>query len=141
MRSLVTALCLVSLFLIVMSANAEIPKMISYQGRITDSGGTPVPDGSYDMRFRIFDAATGGTVQWNSGVFSVDISGGVFNVLLGESPQPAVDLDFDENITSRYWLQYQRQCWGVRLIAEDEDNETSVMLEFQLKGLGALGLD
>ena len=31
---------------------AEIPQMISYQGKVTDSGGTPVADGSYTMRFR-----------------------------------------------------------------------------------------
>ena len=79
---------------------AEIPQVISYQGRVTDSGGTPVVDGSYQMTFRIMDAPTGGSVLWNSGNQSIPVSNGVFNVLLGESPQPTLNLSFDED----YWL-------------------------------------
>jgi hypothetical protein len=79
---------------------ADIPHMISYQGRVTDDAGVPVADGTYDMRFRIYDAETGGTLEWDSGTRSVDVEGGVFNVYLGESPQPTLDLPFDED----YWL-------------------------------------
>jgi hypothetical protein len=75
--------------------------MISYQGRVTDSGGTPVADGSYDMQFRIFNAATGGDQKWESGTVPVDVTDGVFDALLGESPQPLIILAFDED----YWLQ------------------------------------
>ncbi len=82
------------------TAQTDIPKVISYQGKVTDSGGTPVADGTYAMRFWIYDAATGGTGLWDSGARSVDVSGGVFSVLLGESPQPILDLDFDQD----YWL-------------------------------------
>jgi hypothetical protein len=80
---------------------AEIPQMMSYQGKVTDSGGSPVADGTYTMRFRVYDAATGGTMLWDSGSRSIQVSGGVFNVLLGESPQPSLSLDFDTD----YWLQ------------------------------------
>jgi len=45
-------------------------------------------------------------------------------------------LDLSENISNKYWLQYQRQCWGIKLVTEKEDDETSVMLVFQLVGLG-----
>jgi hypothetical protein len=81
-------------------ASADIPQVISYQGKVTDSGGTPVADGSYTMRFRIMDAPTGGNVLWDSGDQTIAVNGGVFNVLLGESPQPAIGLDFDQD----YWL-------------------------------------
>jgi hypothetical protein len=30
-----------------------IPRMLSYQGRLTDSLGRPVPDGNYQLTFRI----------------------------------------------------------------------------------------
>lgn len=80
-------------------ASAGIPQIINYQGMITDSG-SPVADGSYNMRFRIFDAVTSGNLEWDSGTISVSLAGGVFSVLLGESPQPAMTLDFDED----YWL-------------------------------------
>ncbi|MBW2116416.1 MAG: LPS assembly protein LptD [Deltaproteobacteria bacterium] len=46
------------------------------------------------------------------------------------------DLDLSENISNRYWLQYKSQCWGVKLIGEREDEETSIMLQFHLLGLG-----
>ena len=46
------------------------------------------------------------------------------------------DLDLSENISNSYWLNYKSQCWGVKLIGEIEDDETSIMLEFNLLGLG-----
>ena len=82
------------------SVHADIPKIISYQGKVTDSGGTPIPDGSYQMSFRIMDAATGGTEVWSSGVHPVVISGGIFDILLGETPHPPIELPFDVD----YWL-------------------------------------
>ena len=93
--------CVIGVLLIVTLGHvyADIPRIISYQGRVTD-GGTPVADGTYNMRFRIYDAATGGSILWNSGLQSVNIAGGVFNVLLGENPQPELDLPFDQD----YWL-------------------------------------
>jgi hypothetical protein len=59
-----------------------------------------VADGTYNMRFRIYDGETGGDLEWDSGTRSVQVEGGVFTVLLGESPQPTLDLPFDED----YWL-------------------------------------
>ena len=98
---------LVSLLIVVVvvfafctTAEAEIPQYISYQGKVTDSGGTPVPDGSYTMRFRIYNAASGGSLLWDSSNQSVTVSQGVANVLLGESPQPTLALDFSVD----YWL-------------------------------------
>ncbi|MBN1423469.1 hypothetical protein JXA88_02830, partial [Candidatus Fermentibacteria bacterium] len=79
---------------------AEIPQVISYQGKVTDASGNPVADGPYTMQFRIYDAATGGTLLWNSNNQTVAVSGGIFSVLLGESPQPALSLDFSTD----YWL-------------------------------------
>jgi hypothetical protein len=53
------------------------------------------------MRFVIYDAATAGTQLWNSGAFWVQVTGGVFSVLLGDTGQPNLTLDFDED----YWLE------------------------------------
>ena len=79
---------------------SEIPQMIGYQGMVTDAAGDPVADGDYSMRFRLYNAATGGTELWDSGVQTVGLKNGIFNVLLGESPQPSLDLAFDEDL----WL-------------------------------------
>jgi hypothetical protein len=79
---------------------AEIPHVISYQGKVTDAGGEPVADSTYTMHFRIYDAETGGNLEWSSGNQLIPLASGVFSVMLGESPQPPLALDFDED----YWL-------------------------------------
>lgn len=100
MRVSILVLLVLAVFVFTSSSLADIPKVINYQGKVTDSGGTPVPDGNYQMRFRVMDAPAGGTTLWDSGFQTVPVSGGVFNVLLGESPQPALDIEFAED----YWL-------------------------------------
>ena len=81
--------------------HAEIPLVINYQGKITDSSGIPVADGDYSLTFAIYDAETSGTLLWSSGSINVAVAGGVFSVLFGESPQPALELAFDDD----YWME------------------------------------
>jgi hypothetical protein len=90
----------VAVLLLAGSVLADIPQMVGYQGMVTDNSGNPVADGTYTMRFRIYTAVTGGTLLWDSNNQSVTLAGGVFSVMLGESPQPALSLDFDQD----YWL-------------------------------------
>jgi len=61
---------------------AQVPKTISYQGVLTDASGTVVPDGNYNLTFRLYDVATGGTALWAEGQL-VAVSKGIFNVILG----------------------------------------------------------
>jgi hypothetical protein len=82
------------------TASAEIPQVMGYQGRVVDNLGDPVADGTYTMRFQIWDQLVGGNPLWDSGDQSVQTSGGVFSVMLGQSPQPALSLVFDAD----YWL-------------------------------------
>lgn len=42
------------------SLAAQIPKLISYQGLLTNSSGQVLTDGNYNITVKIFDAATGG---------------------------------------------------------------------------------
>jgi len=100
MRISVFVRVFLGIFVLATWSRADIPKVINYQGKVTDTGGTPVDDGSYQMRFRIINAPAGGTVLWDSDFQTVSVNGGVFNVLLGESPQPGIDLDFGKD----YWL-------------------------------------
>jgi len=58
---------------------------ISYQGRLADSSGNPLT-GKYNLEFRIYDVPTGGTPLWTemwTGGNAVDVSDGLFNVMLG----------------------------------------------------------
>jgi hypothetical protein len=53
---------------------AEIPQIINYQGKVTDVSGNPVADGSYTMRFRIYDQFVGGIPLWDSGNQTVSVA-------------------------------------------------------------------
>ena len=55
---------------------------ISYQGRLFDSGGTPL-NGTYSLRFVVYDKAVAGSALWDSGNLNVTIDDGLFNVKLG----------------------------------------------------------
>ena len=59
-----------------------VASKISYQGRLTDSAGNPL-DGTYTMQFQLYDAQSGGTMLWDSGAQSVQVTDGLFNVELG----------------------------------------------------------
>ncbi|MFN2134333.1 MAG: hypothetical protein ACK2UK_00150 [Candidatus Promineifilaceae bacterium] len=54
---------------------------IGYQGRLASSTGASL-DGSYTMRFFIYDQDAGGTSLWDSGAMPVAVSKGLFNVVL-----------------------------------------------------------
>lgn len=54
-------------------AFGEIPRVINYQGKVTDLSGVPVADGSYDMTFRMYDAESGGSEEWNSGPMGLSV--------------------------------------------------------------------
>ncbi|MEO0114597.1 MAG: hypothetical protein ABIK93_03885 [candidate division WOR-3 bacterium] len=59
-----------------------IPRMLNYQGKLTDATGNPVPDSTYSITFRLFTVTSGGTAFWNE-TQNVQTSNGLFNVLLG----------------------------------------------------------
>jgi hypothetical protein len=83
------------LFMGVPSADAQVPRLVSYQGFLTDGGG-PI-SGTRSLTFRIYDVATGGTALWTE-ARSLALSAGLFSTTLGEVT--ALTIPFDEP----YWL-------------------------------------
>lgn len=69
-------------------AAQTVPYKVNYQGRIANSAGTSLANGSYNMKFRLYDAATGGTVVWSetrdASTQRVAVTNGQFAVQLGE---------------------------------------------------------
>lgn len=49
------------------------------------------------------------------------------------------DMHLGRDISKSGWVGYQSQCWGVKLGAEKEFGETSLMAVFRLVGLGDTG--
>ncbi|MGB3023177.1 MAG: hypothetical protein WBB39_00005, partial [Candidatus Saccharimonadales bacterium] len=72
------------------SATAAIPSTMNFQGRLTDSTGTIMPDGLYNMQFRIYTVPTGGSATWSetrevSGSdYRVQVTNGLFSTQLGQ---------------------------------------------------------
>ena len=73
-------LCII-LFLLLPGIVFAVPWMINYQGTLTDSDGNPL-DGTYQVRFYLYDALTGGNQLWGEAQ-SVTVADGVYNVQLG----------------------------------------------------------
>ena len=73
-------------FVLVLASNiisGTMPPFMNYQGRLTGNDGSPIPDGTYDMIFAIYDSFEGGTELWNSGTMPVNVEDGLFTVQLG----------------------------------------------------------
>ena len=76
----------------------QIPHTISYQGILNDNEGYVVPDGNYELKFRIYDDSTGSNMLWEETHSAVWVSNGIFNVILGSVE--TLGLEFNEP----YWL-------------------------------------
>ncbi|HEX7318884.1 MAG TPA: tail fiber domain-containing protein [bacterium] len=78
------------------------PRMLNYQGYLTDTQGNPITNPSVSMTFAIFDAVSAGNQKWTETQSTVSVDKGIFNVLLG-SVSPIPDSVFT-NSTNR-WLE------------------------------------
>jgi hypothetical protein len=65
-------------------ASAEVPKMINYQGKLTNTDGTLI-DTTISMTFSIYPDSIGTDSLWSETQSSVVVENGVFSVLLGSA--------------------------------------------------------
>ena len=100
-------LVLVVLLGLAVTAHAQAPSTMSYQGVLTDVSGNIVPDGPYDLTFRIYDVAVGGAALWTEAQAGVPVVRGGFGVTLGLGTP--ISLLFDRT----YYL-------GVQVFADPE---------------------
>ena len=84
---------LLAAFLLVATAPSvhaaqTVPYKVNYQGRLTNSSGTPLTTGSYNMKFRLFSVGTGGASVWSetrdASTQMVTVTNGQFAVQLGD---------------------------------------------------------
>ena len=98
-----TLVCLIG----AMSASAEVPTLMDFQGRLTDTGGNPVADNTYEVTFRIYDE--GSTERWSE-THNVTTVDGMFSVQLGSNGSPL----------EHYYFDYA-ECWlGITITGEPE---------------------
>ncbi len=60
----------------------SVPQLINFQGKLTDGSGGLLT-GPYDLFLEIYDVASGGTALWSETQTDVQVTDGLFNVLLG----------------------------------------------------------
>ena len=106
MKNRVTLLCIMLLTLLLSATEGNgqngIPRLLSYQGVLTDKFNAPIADGAYTITIRLYDVSNGGAPLWEE-QNSVTTFDGVFSVVLGNT-QP-INLAFD----NPYWLGIELQ--------------------------------
>lgn len=59
-----------------------VPRLVNFQGRLTDAVGSPVADGSHTLTFRFYTSSSGGSLLWAE-TQTVTTAKGIFSVILG----------------------------------------------------------
>ncbi|MCX6356256.1 MAG: hypothetical protein NTZ78_15355 [Candidatus Aureabacteria bacterium] len=78
---------------------ADVPQVLNYQGKLTNTDGTLVTNGLYKMVFNLYQNNTGGVVwteTWDS-TSKVQVTNGLFNVLLGSINTATLGSVFQSN--------------------------------------------
>jgi hypothetical protein len=93
-------LVLLSLLYTLSSVQAATNPQINYQGKLTNSTGVAVPDGTYNMRFWLLTSPSIATTSavWTESLTTtnrVQVTNGLFSVMLG-STTPLTGVDFNQ---------------------------------------------
>ena len=107
---LFVALTTTQLLASVSSAAQNTNRTISFQGRLQTAAGAVVPDGQYNMQFKIYQGGTGtvagnpgGTLKWtetyinNNANAGVNVTNGFFSVSLGSATPFGTSVDWDQD--------------------------------------------
>src|SRR4051794_29797252 len=92
-RSTILALALLT-FAVVNEGVAQVPRLISYQGVLTDNAGSPVPDGNRTIVLKIYDSPSS-SIPLYTEMQTVPVARGVFNLSIGSATPIPVSLKFD----------------------------------------------
>jgi hypothetical protein len=65
---------------------AELSPQFSHQGRLLDSEGNPVPDGEYDVQYRLYQVQNGGDAVYTD-TQTITVSGGLFTASIGATEE------------------------------------------------------
>ncbi len=101
------AMVLLAFMLVSSHLYAAKPWTITYQGTVTEFGGSPPSDGTYAMRFTLFDDESASSQKWqetHSGGDAVQVTNGCYSVELGSiSSFPANFFQDNPNL----WLEVE----------------------------------
>jgi hypothetical protein len=99
MNRFIFIISFITLVFLASLCEAGIPKLINYQGMLTQADGTtPVTNGNYNLTFKIYGSLSGTDSLWREYHPNVSVTNGLFNVILGSIT--TLNLAFNTN----YWL-------------------------------------
>src|SRR5207237_1136565 len=75
----------------------ETPRLLPFQGHLTDQAGIAVSNGLRLVQFKIYDVPTGSSPVWAGEIHWTTINGGLVNVLLG-TKTPFTGVDFNRQL-------------------------------------------
>lgn len=81
-------------FLIGFSNQIHAQATLSFQGILKKSNGIAVDDDTYSLTFSLYNAETGGSPLWTETQTDVEVSSGIYSVLLGDANP--IKIAFDE---------------------------------------------
>ncbi|MBI1841445.1 MAG: tail fiber protein [Verrucomicrobia bacterium] len=71
----------------------QAPRLLPFQGRLTDQNGSAVSNGVRLVQFKIFDVPSAGSPVWAGELHRTTVNGGLVNVILGTKTALAFDFD------------------------------------------------
>jgi hypothetical protein len=77
-------------------AAVGINKTINFQGKVVNTNGTNVANGSYTFVFKLYSVASGGTANWTESK-SLTVTDGVFQTNLGDTTSLPGSIDFNSD--------------------------------------------
>lgn len=85
-------LVVLSLLFLTTVTSAQVPRVLNYQGALTDASGQIVDQQQLEVTFELYDAPTGGTFLWGEKQ-TLDVKDGVLDADLGKAEPIKIEYD------------------------------------------------
>lgn len=103
-RLVIFAICMA--FTALGAPGQSVPSMINYQGILCDSNGSPLVEGNYEIAFRVWGQASGGTTSIWGRIHQVYIKNGLFSAILGDGGSPVISpAAMTDNLLDAFYAQ------------------------------------
>jgi hypothetical protein len=105
---LITVCCVLLSGSLMRPAGAAVPSVVGFQGRLTTPTGAPVADtATQSLTFRLYNAASGGTVLWSQTSSGVTVKGGMFTAPLNLAAGFTTGNTLDSMLSGTAFLEVQ----------------------------------
>ena len=84
MKTRISLISCLIYFCLIVSASAQIPHTMNYQGSLKDAGGSAITSPGLSMTFALYDSLTGGNNLWEETINDVKVTNGIYSVILGQ---------------------------------------------------------